>query len=191
MDIPEDPHALSWDLAWAGAGDGVRGQRVPWARGRVLAAEALARVGMRDAAETCLSRAVSELGGSERAAARDLLRVALGALRAASPAGRREALAGVETAWGRHRRAALEALDEPPGGALDDLRQRSGDAHEDGLADAWRALVCALRSGACERDEATTALANASREAPRAPVTLRAAAAMSRTLGPGSASRGP
>jgi hypothetical protein len=88
----------------------------------------------------------------------------------------RAALASAETAWGRHRRAALAAFSEAPAAVLDDLRARSGDAHEDGLADAWVVLVCDARQARCEAQDAAATLARAARDAPVAPATLRARA---------------
>ncbi len=87
-------------------------------------------------------------------------------------------LDAVETRWGIHRRGALRARDADPAPALNDLRVRADEAHEDALADAWRALVCARPDAAplCEPGEADAARTRAARDAPAAPVTLRARA---------------
>ncbi len=121
------------------------------------------------------------LGARDARGARDRLRVARARALAArgAVAEGRAALAGAETAWGRHRRAALAAFTEAPGAVLDDLRARSGDAHEDALADAWVVLVCDAGQGRCDARDAAATLARAARDAPVAPATLRARAVRS------------
>ncbi|MBL8600961.1 MAG: hypothetical protein JNK72_03460 [Myxococcales bacterium] len=174
---PDDPLAPGADLTWAGASDALTGAAMSFAEVRVTAARALMLAGHRALALASLEGALARLAAPEQALARDRLRVAMAEAERDADAVNEARLAveTVETPWGRHRRAALFAHDGPRGALLADLRSRSGDAHEDGLADAWRALVCFDAQDAdCAADEGRGALIVAQREAPEAPVTWRA-----------------
>ncbi|MBI5513480.1 MAG: hypothetical protein HY909_06900 [Deltaproteobacteria bacterium] len=159
------------------------GQIVPqspdFAEARVLASEALVASGVEDlVVDAVLERAQGQAGDG---LSRDRLRVARATLRArgggvGAPA---EALAGVETVWGRHRRGALLAPTEAPSRVLEDLQARSGEPFEDAQADAWVVLVSRLHPEALGADAVTAALARAREGAPEAAVTLRASASQS------------
>jgi tetratricopeptide (TPR) repeat protein len=180
LDAEDDPLAESWEAPWAGRPDLGRGPGMAFAQARIVAVRALERVGLVDEADRAVAAALVRLNAPEMAFARDALRVAwahtLATHRPERP--RSPLLDAVETRWGIHRRGALRARDADPAPALNDLRVRADEAHEDALADAWRALVCARPDAAplCEPGEADAARTRAARDAPAAPVTLRARA---------------
>lgn len=181
VELRRDPLSGAFEARAHVPGEAVAAPGGQWALARVAVAEALARAGEHALADRLLAAAVTSLTAPDARGARDRLRVARARALAArgAVAEGRAALAGAETAWGRHRRAALTAFTEAPGAALDDLRARAGDAHEDALADAWVVLVCDARRAACEPRDAAAALARAVGGAPDAPATLRARAARS------------
>jgi tetratricopeptide (TPR) repeat protein len=147
-----------------------------YAEARVSAAEALSEGGVEDAVvDLVLERAQ---GLARDALARDRLRLARATLRlrgggVGAPG---EALAGVETVWGRHRRGALLAPTEPPSRVLEDLQARTGELYEDAQADAWVVLVARLHPEALAPEAVSAALARAREGAPEAAVTQRAEA---------------
>lgn len=180
VDAQDDPLAESWEPPWAGRPDLGRGPGMAFAQTRIVAIRALERAGLVEEANRAVGAALRRLDLPAMAFARDALRIAwahtLATHHPQQPLG--PLLDAVETRWGLHRRGALRARDADPAPALVDLRVRAGEAHEDALADAWRALVCARPEATphCEPGEADAARARAARDAPAAPVTLRARA---------------
>jgi|GEM_PF-1340402 len=181
LELRRDPLSGALDPRGNVPGEAVAAPGVAWALARIAVADALARAGQHALADRLLATSVDALGAPDARGARDRLRVARARALVArgAVAEGRAALSSAETAWGRHRRAALAAFSEAPGAVLDDLRARSGDAHEDGLADAWVVLVCDARQARCEPQDAAATLARAARDAPVAPATLRARAVRS------------
>lgn len=176
LDAEDDPLAEPWEAPWAGRPDAARGPGMAFAQARVVAVLALERAGLVDEADRVLSASVARLSEPERALGRDTLRIAWAHTLQTHHPGRsgRALLDAVETRWGIHRRGALRARTDPSA-ALEDLRVRTGDPHEDALADAWRALVCARgAAGRCAPGEAEAARTRAAEGAPEAAVTLRA-----------------
>jgi len=178
VDADDDPLAEPWEAPWAGRPDAARGPGMAFAQVRIVALRALEQAGLVDEAEAVTTASIARLAAPEQALARDTLRVAWAhTLQTHHPTRPRSAwLDAVESRWGVHRRGAMRAHEDTTGAALDDLRVRMGDAHEDALADAWRALLCALpaRAARCEAGEAEAARARAEAGAPEAAVTLRA-----------------
>ncbi len=182
LELRRDPLSGSLEPRGNVPGEAVAAPGIAWALARIAVADTLGRAGQHALADRLLATSIEGLAAPDARGARDRLRVARARALAArgAVADGRAALGAAETAWGRHRRAALAAFSEAPGAVLDDLRARSGDAHEDGLADAWVVLVCDARQARCEAQDAAATLARAARDAPMAPATLRARAVRDR-----------
>jgi tetratricopeptide (TPR) repeat protein len=161
------------------AGTPATASYVAWALCRDDVARALSEQGQHNIADRIRTQGIETLSRfSNASGARDLLRFGRSSalqLRGATTDAM-VALRDVETTWGRHRRGAMLARTEHPERSLGDLRERSGDAHEDALADAWIALMAAIHRTSVTDTDARTALAHARHDAPRSPNTLRAAA---------------
>lgn len=168
---------VSGDGDVPGEGHGAPG--VAWALARVAIAEALFETGRGPVADRILAQALRALGEPGMRGSRDRVRVARAGfhLRRGDADAAREALADMETAWGRHRRGAMLLTGAPPtGGALADLQSRTGEAHEDALADAWITLACDTAPRGCPGVDLVALESRAREWAPAAPVTLRARA---------------
>jgi tetratricopeptide (TPR) repeat protein len=181
LDLRRDALSGTFDAHGHVPGEGIAAPGVAWALARIAVAETLAHGGQPGLADRILAAAIEALTARDARGARDRLRVARAralVVRGAVADGR-AALAEAETIWGRHRRAALAAFTEAPDAVLGDLRARSGDPHEDALADAWVVLVCNTRQATCASQDGAATLARATRDAPVAPATLRARAVRS------------
>lgn len=167
---------VSGDGDVPGEGHGAPG--VAWALARIAIAEALSEAGRAPVADRVLAHALRALGEPGMRGSRDRVRVARADLqsRRGDANAAREALADVETAWGRHRRGAMLLTGAPTEGALADLQSRTGEAHEDALADAWITLACTTAPRGCPGVDLGASESRAREWAPAAPVTLRARA---------------
>jgi tetratricopeptide (TPR) repeat protein len=147
---------------------------------RIVAAEGLALEGRGEAADTSLARAIAAIPAAAPGD-RDRLRLARARLLLSRglDGEARAVLADVESPAGRQERGAMLTLNESPALALNDLRSRSNDPWQDGVADAWVALLCSQNPSACAPNERDRALASARQHAPTAPETLRALAVAS------------
>jgi predicted Zn-dependent protease len=159
-----------------GEGHGAPG--VAWALARIAIAEALVEAGRAPIADRVLAQALHTLGEPGMRGSRDRVRVARADLhlRRGDANAAREALADVETAWGQHRRGAMLLTGAPTEGALADLQSRTGESHEDALADAWITLACDTAPRGCPGVDLAARESSAREWAPAAPVTLRARA---------------
>jgi len=181
IELRRDLLSGTFEARGAIPGEAIAAPGGAWALARIAIAEAFVRAGEHALADRIVADAIARLDAPEARGARDRMRVARARALVArgAVAEGRAVLAGVETVWGRHRRAALSAFTEAPAMLLDDLRARAGDAHEDALADAWIVLLCGPRRAPCGATDADAALARAQAAAPTAPATLRALASRS------------
>ncbi len=150
---------------------------------QVEAAEALARAARSDWGDRALVAAITRLGVDPgRAIDRDRLRAARARMfsRRGDVARAREALATVETPWGRQQRGVILARVGPASEVIRDLRERCSDRAEDSRADAHLVMACGRQPSLCSETEVTRALIDAQRGAAEDPATYRARAERAR-----------